>query len=173
MRGKRYLFRRDADDAFIFCSKFFDSYARRHVQFVRFLQLGRSRRRRSLLLRRREPRRARDDGRSSRARYAHHHHHRAACFASSSSSSSSSSLWWSYFLRYKQRNWRSCIFKRYKKIRALFKRKKRRYARKTRPIRIRAPLVFGLLPLLVRRETVRFVLQNGRHEKTIRHPLLE
>ena len=77
------------------------------------------------------------------------------------------------FLRYKQRNWRSCIFKRYKKIRALFKRKKRRYARKTRPIRIRAPLVFGLLPLLVRRETVRFVLQNGRHEKTIRHPLLE
>jgi len=153
MRGKRYLFRRDADDAFIFCSKFFDSYARGDVQFVRFLQLGRSRRLRSLL-RRREQRRARDDSRSSRARYAHHHR---ACFASSSSSSSfplSGGL----------------FFKIQKNTSTL--QKKKRYAR-ARPIRIRALLVFGLLPLLVRRETVRFVLQNGRHEKTIRRPLLE
>ena len=73
-----------------------------------------------------------------------------------------------YFLRYKKIGGR--IFKIQKNTSTL--QKKKRYAR-ARPIRIRALLVFGLLPLLVRRETVRFVLQNGRHEKTIRRPLLE
>ena len=170
MRGNVYSRRDFPMTLLFFCSKFSIPMPVATSSSFSFLKHGRSRRWRSLLLRRREPRRARDDGRSSRARYAHHHHHRAACFASSSSSSSSSSLWWSYFLRYKQRNWRSCIF-RMQKIRSTLQKEKRRYAR-------RQPFAFALLScsafFLSSSDAglTRFVLQNGRHEKTIRHPLL-